>query len=60
MQIEEGRGYNFIRYSFENMLGVDEIEEVENNLEAAVCDYFIKNDTLTQADINNLKQKLLK
>lgn len=57
MQINEFRDRNILAYSFCQMLGVNDMKEVEN-VEQALSQYFIKAGYLTQAHIDCLKQKL--
>ncbi|MGM9859157.1 MAG: tyrosine-protein phosphatase [Muribaculaceae bacterium] len=57
MGILEFRDYHLLQYSLQHMLGVEDINSVAN-LSEAICNYFINNGTLTQADITALRLKL--
>ncbi|MGM9815507.1 MAG: tyrosine-protein phosphatase [Lepagella sp.] len=57
MGILEFRDYHLLQYSFQLLLGVEDINSVED-LSGAICNYFIENGTLTQEDIDALRQKL--
>ncbi|MCI9055436.1 MAG: hypothetical protein HFJ87_09910 [Muribaculaceae bacterium] len=57
MGIQEFRDYHLLQYSFQRLLGVDDIRDVED-LGAAISDYFISNGYLTADEISRLKAKL--
>ena len=57
MGILEFRDYHLLQYAMQLILGVDDINAVED-LSAAMAAYFIGNGTLTQDDIDALRAKL--
>lgn len=57
MGILEFRDYHLLQYAMQLILGVDDINAVED-LSAAMAAYFIGNGTLTQDDIDVLRAKL--
>ena len=57
MGILEFRDYHLLQYAMQLMLGVDDINTVDN-LGAAISAYFMGNGTLTQDDINAIRAKL--
>lgn len=57
MCIREFRDYHLLQHSLQVLLGVDDINKV-NDLPDALADYFTTNGILDQADIDNLKAKI--
>lgn len=56
--IKEFRDYHLLQYSMQRMLGVENINEVEN-LSEAVCNYFISNNYITAEQIEIIRKKLI-
>lgn len=57
MCIQEFRDYHLLQYSFQKMLGVESISEVED-VTQALSAYFTGNGILTDDDIEGLRHKL--
>lgn len=57
MGIKEFRDWHLLKYSFENMLDVNDITAV-SDLKTTTANYFITNGYLTQDEINSLIAKL--
>lgn len=57
MGIKEFRDYHLLQYSFEQMLGVEDIRTIEN-VSSSLCEYMVNTGTLTQNDINMLRTRL--
>lgn len=55
--IKEFRDYHLLQYSMQKMLGVKNINEVEN-LQEAVIDYFVSHNYLTLEQVAAIQQKL--
>lgn len=56
--IKEFRDYHLLQYSMQRMLGVENINDVEN-LQEAVINYFVGHNYLTQAQVQAIKDKLI-
>ena len=56
--IREFRGYKLLQYSIQKMLGVANVNEVEN-LQEAVINYFVNNGYLTTEQVTALQNKLI-
>lgn len=57
MGIQEFRDYHLLQYSFRQMLGVEDLNSIED-FSRAMCDYFIGKGYLSQADIDALRLRL--
>lgn len=57
MCIKEFRDYHLLQYSFEQMLGADDIHDV-SDIPGGIQDYFINNGTLSHDDIAAVRAKL--
>ena len=57
MSIKEFRDYHLLQYSFEQMLGADDLKDVAD-VPGGIQDYFVNNGTLSHDDIAALRNKL--
>ena len=57
MQIGEFRDINVLEYSFERMLGVEDITK-ESDIKSLLVNYFTTKGGMTQADLDKTVQKL--
>lgn len=57
MAIKEFRDYHLLQYAFQKMLGVENINDVDN-LRTSISDYFVKNGYLTDSDLAGVRIKL--
>lgn len=57
MGIQEFRDYHLLQYSFQNLLGVEDVGAV-SDLSEAVADYFVNAGYLTDDDIAGVRVKL--
>lgn len=57
MGIQEFRDYHLLQYSFQKMLGVEDISQVPD-VSAAVTSYFVDKGILTSGEIAMLKEKI--
>lgn len=55
--IKEFRDYHLLQYSMQKMLGVDNINQVEN-LQEAVTDYFVSHNYITREQVAAIRFKL--
>lgn len=56
--IKEFRDYHLLQYSMQKMLGVENINDVEN-LQEAVINYYVSKGYLTEAHVAAIQQKLI-
>lgn len=57
MGIQEFRDYHLLQYSFQKILGVDDISQVDD-LPRGIADYFINSGYLTNDDIDGVRNRL--